>query len=217
MLTELVRGRSEFDLVNRVIPGVGHHRDAPDLLTPTGRIIQTHELHSDRGNRTIYLVRDVRDVALSEYAATQRAGATWSFDEFLEAFLGGRLDAFGPWHAHVLAWLEGRAARTGALLCLRYEELRAQPELQLAQVASFLGLEATQDGIREAVDANEIERMRGKELRAPPGTFVKRRPDMTFVRKGRTGGWRDELTSDQVRRIHSVAGLAMARAGYRWA
>jgi hypothetical protein len=213
MLAELLVHRSEFESVNRAIPGVGHHRAAPRLVG-RGRLIQTHELQSDRGNTAIYLVRDVRDVALSEYASTLRAGADWSFDRFLDPFLAGRLDTFGPWHRHVTHWLNGRTARKGNLLLLRYEDLRSDPGGHLSLVARFLGLEATADWIEAAVEANSIEAMRAKERRAPEDTFVKVRRDMTFVREGRTGGWRAALTRRQIDRIGSATGPILARLGY---
>src|SRR5215472_5789172 len=59
---------SEFGIVNSSFPTVGEHFHAPELLAGGGRFIGTHEKYRTAYQRAIYLIRDVRDVALSQYA-----------------------------------------------------------------------------------------------------------------------------------------------------
>jgi hypothetical protein len=74
-----------FDDVNRHIPDVGGQRNAMALLPNQGRLIKTEEAFRPDYRRAIYIVRDGRDVALSEYAYQKAQG--WidcSFDDYLD-------------------------------------------------------------------------------------------------------------------------------------
>ena len=68
---------------------------------------------------------------------------------------------------------------------------------QIARAAGFAGFAQAQAQERE------------KGFRELP-----RWDDMRFFRRGEVGGWRDELTSEQVARIEADHGPMMLRLGY---
>src|SRR5690242_17221396 len=63
----LTRESVEFENVNRIIPEVGLQGKARAVLPGGGRLIKTHELYRQEYQRAIYVIRDVRDVLLSEF------------------------------------------------------------------------------------------------------------------------------------------------------
>jgi hypothetical protein len=215
LLYEVLSGEpAEFGSVQSGIPGPAAQRHAPPLLPGGGRMMSAHDLGRHRG-RTLYLVRDVRDVLLSEYRQGIRSG--WfdgPLDGFVDLFLNGLADPFGSWPDHVRYWLDQPAGRSFDRLLVKYEELRGSPVDAVGRILSYLGTERSSDAIERAVSANTIDRMRKKEDRAESHHFVKKDPASHFVGKGLVGGWREELSPEQLARIEREAGDVMKVLGY---
>jgi hypothetical protein len=210
----LTKKDAGFDNVNRVIPDVGMHADATPLLANQGRLIKTHEPYRPEYKRAVYLVRDVRDVALSEYAYQNALGRiTGTFDDYLTEFLGGTATGYGSWQEHVRSWIESPLAKSGDLLLVRYFELKKDGPTQMQRIIDFLGVDVDRQVIVDALQNNEFQKMRVKEDRSPQlGKSTS--DDKRFVRKGKAGGWRQQLTSEQIRRIEDKAGTMLTRLGY---
>src|SRR5438105_3429014 len=112
LLFELATGRDPtFEEMRNAMPYVTGSRHAVPLLPGSSgnrRLLQTHERYCDYYSEglVVYLVRDVRDVAMSEYQWRLRNGTyRRSFDHFLDDFVGGKL-RFGSWQEHVSEWLD---------------------------------------------------------------------------------------------------------------
>lgn len=205
---------AEFGSVQDGIPGPGARERAPELLPGGGRMMSAHDLCRHAG-RTIYLARDVRDVLLSEYRQGLRSG--WfdgPIDGFVDLFLQGLVDPFGSWADHVRYWLDAQVRRPFDPLLVTYEDLRRSPADTLGQILSYLGAERSVETIERAVAGNTIELMRQKEDRADAHHFVKKDPTSHFVGQGLVGGWREELSVEQLARIEREAGDVMRVLGY---
>jgi hypothetical protein len=214
MLFEALTGRSaQFDEVRRAIPHVNPYQVAQPLLGADRRLYLTHEQRSQvyRLTPAIYLVRDVRDVVVSEYRRQQmNESYPGTFDAFLEAFLIGRVHRFGSWKDHVTGWyLE--APRDGRTILLRYEDLKRDPARCLTQALAFLGESRSEAVVQRAVDNNALDRMREKEDRT---TLPDARPGFRFVNSGAAGSWRERLTPEQAARIDEATGGVLQRLGY---
>ncbi len=209
---EILTGESAtFDSVNTLLLGVGAQDRARTVLPHDGRLIGTHEPYRPEYKRAIYLVRDVRDVVLSEYAfvtALDRFHGT--MDDFLKAFFKGTVNGYGSWPRHVASWLDSPSFGTDKLLVLKYEDLRKDPEQGFTKLLNFVGLKRDPEAVRQAVANNSVEQMRAKELQSPRKATVKGQ----FIRAGKVQGWRSKLTADQVRLIERHAGDVMQRMGY---
>lgn len=209
---EILTGESAtFESVNSVMLGVGIHDRARAVLPGEGRLIGTHESYRKEYKRAVYLVRDVRDVILSEYAfitALDRFHGT--LDEFIAAFFRGKINGFGAWPRHVNSWLDSPIAGTPNLLVLKYEDLRKDPEGQFRRMLDFAGLKRDPEAVRQAIANNSLEKMRVKENDSPRKASVRGR----FVRGGFVQGWKDKLSEEQLRRIEANAGETLMRLGY---
>jgi hypothetical protein len=211
-LFEILTGReSGFNAVNAGISGVGRHKHSPRVLPQDGRLIATHEQYRSDYKRAIYIVRDARDVVLSEFAYTTALEFfQGDLNEFLHTFLCGKINAFGPWQRHVASWLDSPIASTGNLLIVHYEDLRKNPLEGFARVADFLGVKVTTERIRRAIANNALTEMKKKERLEPQRASLKGR----FVREGSVQGWRTKLSTEQVQFIERHAGSALLRLGY---
>jgi len=211
-LFEMLSGcPSGFTAVNTGIRGVGHHRTGWRLLPGEGRLINTHEQYRKQYKKAIYVLRDARDVALSEFAYTRALEFfQGDLDEFLRTFLCGKINAFGPWQRHVASWLDSPIAATSQLLVVRFEDLRRNPVEAFSRIVDFLGVKVDDGLIQQAVHNNRLEKMQEKERQEPVRASVKGR----FVRSGSVQGWRSKLSAEQLRMIEEHAGRVLARLGY---
>jgi len=217
--------------VNQVLPELGTHQAAKQVLPHGGRFIKTHEQYRSEYKRAIYLMRDLRDVMLSNWARDKEMGFSQYFDNgkgmdgYIEAFLQGKVTRFGSWQSHVDSWLNCPLSKNGNLLVLRYEDLRQDTESGLVEMLNFLGIERDRDAIRRAVENNSLRAMRQKEEKAKKsgvvlgkGTLLRKhnvdREDARFVRSGSVGGWRAKLSPELIAMVDKYAAEALTRTGY---
>jgi hypothetical protein len=213
LLFEIITGRSsQFRELDVAIPYVARHAQATVLLPNNGRLIATHETHRRENKRAIYLVRDARDVAVSEFLREQAKGLVGNIDQYLAQFLAGE-KRHGSWAGHLSSWLDSEIAREGKLHVIKYEDLHQRPIETLEAVTKFLGVEADRERIAAALVGNTVEQMRTKEDTSGV-TFKGKGDDGRFVRKGMVAGWRDRLTNAQVEAIEMHAQSGLLRMGY---
>ena len=211
MLYELLTGKeSTFADVDRTLADVGRHFGAPPLLPNGGRVLKTHEPYRLGYGRAIYLVRDVRDVILSEYQFCVREGFfAGDFAQFFPLFLAGRVNRYGSWTDHVRSWLDAAARTPGEILLIRFEELRRQPAQVVARCLDHLGVERTQAQIDQAVANHTLSRMQAKEDAAKK--FRAGAQGLRFVTDGAVGKGKQKLTPEQNSRLLADASAVLRR------
>lgn len=212
VLFEILSGMSAgFKATNQLMPGVGLHKKALRLLPGRGRLVATHEHYRREYHRAIYMVRDGRDVLLSEYAFLNALDFfQGTQDDFVKHFLFTCVSAYGPWHRHVDSWLSSPIANTENMMLVRYEDLRKDPVPGFVKMVEFLGVNVDVDKIKRAVENNSIQKMRAKEDKEPVRASVKGR----FVRDGAVRGWLAKLSPEQVQLFEKHAGNALLQLGY---
>ena len=215
VLFEILSGLpAGFKTTNQLMTGIGQHTKGLRLLPGGGRLIGTHEQYRKDYNRAIYIVRDARDVLLSEFAFLKALEYFHGdLDKFISTFLFtcGSAYGYGPWQRHVSSWLASPLAGSDNLLVVRYEDLRQDPVSGFARMVEFLGLTVDRQKIELAAENNSLQKMREKERKEPVRASIKGR----FVRNGRVGGWVSELSPAQVRLIERHTGSALLRLGYQ--
>lgn len=222
LLADALTSRAaDFDSVRDTIPPLDRHRHAPRLLPGGGRLIRSHEplapYRGRTGQRVISLVRDGRDVALSYLAHERRYGR---FDgdarEFVERFLDGSVDPYGPWHEHVLAALALERSGEAQVLRVRYEDLRTGTVQELQRILAFCGIEQhDMDAglLDDVVTRNSKEHMRAKEASS---TFLASMSTdgSPFVRPDGRERWTDLVPASDRIRFEQVCGPALVVGGY---
>jgi hypothetical protein len=229
MLYEVLSGEDAgFRKIEDRLPEIHRHRGSQPILPGGGRLIKTHENYRNDYRRAVLLVRDVRDVFLSNYAGYAALGlapivSKGDIDSFLLSFLEGRALHTGSWQQHTQSWLESPIAKNGNLMVIRYEDLRKNPEEGVGQLLEYVGIKADPQVIRRAIENNTLQQMRAKEDKAKKAgetsILLGRRTEAfdetsRFVRKGAVGGWRSKLTDAQVKIVEQYAGDTLATLGY---
>jgi hypothetical protein len=227
----LTKDNAGFLNVNQILPELGTHIAMKPALPNGGRLIKTHYQYRSVYKRAIYLIRDLRDVMLSNWARDKEMGFSKYFDQgrgmdgYVENFLKGKVTRFGSWQSHLNSWLDCPLAKNGSLLVVRYEDLRKDTETGLLEMLDFLGIQGDGDLIRRAIENNSLRNMREKEEKAKnsgatlgKGTLLRKhrvdKEDARFVRSGSVGGWREKLSDAQIEMVTKYAGEALLRAGY---
>ena len=201
--------------------------DVEDRETPA-----IHKLHSANhdatpgepvfpagAGRALYVVRNPLDVAASWApffnVSLDRAVETMGDEDFVLNKSGPTFRTIMPepllsWSGHVRSWID----RPGVPVhVLRYEDLKSDTAGAFAAALSFIGVEPDPERVEASVEASRFERMQAKEAEEGFREHA-RMATAPFFRKGKTGGWRTELTSAQARQIVADHREVMERLGY---
>lgn len=163
----------------------------------------------------IYIIRDPRDVALS---GADHFGK--SLDEMIEWMANPTALAMAmpgtivhelqsSWSNHVESWTRWNHP---GIYTVRYEDLLADPLDQFGRVARHFGISADKERVRKAVEFSSFKQL--QKMEADQGFIERSLHSERFFRAGRSGGWRDKLTADQVKRLEEDHAKQMKRFGY---
>jgi hypothetical protein len=200
---------------NRYVPDVNleytkrgslHEHDA--LADP--RLFLCHAASDARLPKVVYVLRDPRDVMVSYWHYQKFLGR--QMDQTLADYL--RREDHWPceWDAHVASWLCPRLHPN--LEVVRYEDLHTDAEGSIRRVLDLAGIVCTDERIRAAVEAARFEKMRKAEERHGVNGRAAN-SDEKFVRKGRVGGWQEEMGPEALRILEERYGEVMRQVGYQ--
>src|SRR5208337_1583938 len=204
--------------INRLIPDpTGTTKRDFDRM-PRPRIIKSHECFDPRYPRVIYIVRDPRDVVVSQYhyhRKLRKIADDSPIENFVARFLAGETCPHGSWGQNVSTWLATSEGNPRFLL-LRYEDMVVDTARELAKVVAFLNMAVSPEQIAQAVERSSADRMRKLEKTQTDLQGLTRgsRKDLSFVRAAGSGGWRSELPSAMVAKIEDAWGPLMRHLGY---
>tara|TARA_B100001540_G_scaffold211565_1_gene186491 strand:- start:4036 stop:4998 length:963 start_codon:yes stop_codon:yes gene_type:complete len=183
-----------------------------------------------KGRKIVLLVRDPRDVAVSQFFQWQFRmrpnkkfindypphGAdidTWDFVLDRDAGVPRIVDYFNGWAA-AMAELED-------VLVVRYEDMRADPAAVLARILAFTGSDVSAQQVEEAVEFAAYENMKKMEQESffkGSGARVKAadkdNPQSYKVRKAKVGGYRDYFTDEQCAELDDLVAQLDPLFGY---
>jgi hypothetical protein len=204
--------------INRLIPDPTATSKKDFDRMPRPRIIKSHECFDPRYPRVVYIVRDPRDVVLSQYhyhRKLRKIEDDSPLETFVTRFLAGETCPHGSWGQNIATWLY-TSEESPRFLLLRYEDLIADTAKELAKVVNFLQFPAGPELIAQAVERSSADRMRSMEkAQTDKNGLVKgSRKDLSFVRAAGSGGWRSELPAAMVARSESAWGPLMKHLGY---
>jgi hypothetical protein len=189
-----------LELIEAVYDEVDRERGATsqyfvEKFVPPHLRLACHHLYA--GARKVVLVRDPRDVALSQLAFDERRG----FDGFgTDAAVVERTCAVAQGLHNTLHEADSTVGHP--LIVVRYEDLVTTPEEALPPVLALLGVDATPAAIQAMVaSAQEDEGLREQHMTAPDaGASV--------------GRWRGSLSPEDRDEIDAQAGDLIESLGY---
>lgn len=172
------------------------------------------------GKKIVLLVRDPRDVAVSQFFQWQYRmrpnkkfindypphGSDISVFDFVlntDAGLPRIIEYFN-------GWVDAMASREDILL-VRYEDMRAEPARELARILAFTGTPGSAEQVREAVEFAAYDNMKKMEesrhfkasgARVKPGD--KANPQSFKVRRAKVGGFRDYFSDEECQKLEQL-------------
>ncbi|HVO63598.1 MAG TPA: sulfotransferase domain-containing protein [Terriglobales bacterium] len=207
-----------FGNLRELVPDPGSTKQREFDRLPRPRVIKSHRSYRPQYPRVIYIVRDPRDVAISQYHYQRKIGRIsddHTLEQFITDFVAGRsCRHLGSWAENVVSWVSTRNGNPGFLL-LRYEDLMADTAHELARVASFLNISADATRLSRAIERSSKDKMRESEkAQGHLCTLTNSRPDLPFVRAAKTGQWKSDLPGPCVQQIQAAWGHVMTWLGY---
>ncbi len=181
---------------------VGHDRKH-------GRFMFVHAPATPLFNKTLLVVRDVRDVMVSYYhwRKMKHADFKQSFEEFVLSN-----DAWPcAWDDFVNGWLDGKQTPCHVV---RYEDLLKNTTSELHHALAAVGYEVALSQVEQAVESSRFDRMRKAERHNAEYMKTKTDKDRNFVRRGQAGGWQDELAHDIAEKLTERYSQTLTRLGY---
>lgn len=154
-----------------------------------------------RKKKIIVLARDPRDMVVSLYHSAKNREKTYAGD--LSAYI--RDEDYGIMRiiTFMNKWMEEVQRRGGTALLVRYEDLKEDTFTELKRMVDFLGIPATSEMIKTAVEQGSFENMRTMEA---TGVFDDRRMkpidasnvDSFKTRKGKVGSYKEEMSAEDI-------------------
>jgi hypothetical protein len=191
-----------------------HLRDASLADQLSGKSILPRSI-SDR-KRIVLLARDPRDVVISSYFhKKERSKKTdVSLEEFLRHPRWGIEGLVG-----ILNHWRRRFASHPRSHWLSYEGLQADPQGELLRLTSAIGSPVRAETAKAAVEAARFDKMKAAEA---AGTFEDQRlrpgdpsrPDSFKVRRGRVGGYREDLGPESIAYVDAAVARLDPFYGY---
>jgi len=206
----ILMGFDNYTRLNSDIPKIFFTHDNY-LRGYTGNVDSKKDFYD---KKTILLVRNPIDVVVSQFHQ-------WKFrmrpekkamnnypdhDADISVYEFARHEGQGL--NHVIDFMNGWARelpKIRNLLVVRYEDLRATPEREMARIVAFLGLEPNAEYLRDTAEFASVENLRKKEQENyfwRSGSRVQAKdvndPNTYKVRKAKVGGYRDYFDDNQV-------------------
>lgn len=212
---------ANFANINRLTPDPEAASRKFLKSVPRPRILKSHLAFRPAYKRVIYIVRDPRDVALSEYhfsIKTRQLDEGAAVEPFVKTFVTGQQvhADVGSWGENVASWLAARGQNRSFLL-IRYEDLLAEPVHELAKIAAFIGIEAGEERLTKVVELSSADAMRELEKSQAHlwSSTKETRKDKPFVRAAKSGGWKAGMPASSVALIESAWAPLMKMLGYK--
>ena len=166
------------------------------------------------GKKVIFLARDPRDVAVSQYfqwkyrmKPNKKDINAYPMDD-LAPFDFVMSDAGLPKVIEFMNLWAKEAPKIGEFMVVRYEDLRARPEDTLRRLLEFLGAPAAEAQIADAVAFASYDNMKQMEQQRvfwlSGGRLVPKdrsNPNSYKVRRGKVAGYRDDFEAAQLAEI----------------
>lgn len=178
------------------------HDDDAYLKAPGEQRAQRSEY---RDSKVILLVRDPRDVLVSNYFQAGRRHGYFkgSLSEFVRSPLGAP-----SLLRYLQIWRRNQQTPT-AFLLVRYEDMADDTVAEITRILQFLTLDIDPATVQQAVDDCAFEKMQRMERngalasgRLTPGNLGD--PESFKVRRGKVGGYTEYLSPEDIAYIESL-------------
>jgi hypothetical protein len=183
------------------------------IKEPNGSISAPLIMEAFPESKLVFLVRDSRDVVASLLDAAKK-GSWYGYDKFEASVADAVLRNGGPdspengsqdefverlarnYVSNVSAVREAYARHAeGAKILVRYEDLRENPREWVSRICDSLSIEVDEEQLTQAVEKHAWENIPREK-----------RGQGKFHRKASAGGWKEDLTPEEARKVEEITG-----------
>ena len=178
------------------------------------QVVKTHMLPyeiipSKLSIPAIYLIRDGRDAVVSmahQWADITEPGT--DFNQNLRSIIAPKENEhFGGWRKNVELWL------SRADIIIRFEDLIKNPISEIEKLRQLKGFALPEPSI-EKLPTFESQRNGIPKYSPNKGGKKKNELNSLFFRKGKVGGWKDDMSDEMHNFFWSIHGKTMKKLGY---
>ncbi len=200
ILAQILSGQTRqlsFNEVEDIVPDVYRSKDAIDKM-PSPRFIKTHDVLFRYYPKTIYVVRDYRDVLVSFYhyklALKEYEG---DFSSFIRS--ADVREPFGSWKDHVSKALAASKEEHPSLILFRYEDIKSDFEKTVREMTLFCGIQSI--NTEELKEITRFDKLRKVENES--GSEFLTRSKQNFFREGQSGVWQSYFGQSDLDYLYS--------------
>jgi Sulfotransferase domain len=158
------------------------------------RCFKTHLLRDEipGTGRYIYILRDIRDVAVSAYHhEVLVSGKDQGLEKFTDRFLRTRWLDFPTWFQHLESWWPHR--KDPNVLFLSYEDMITDLEGTIRKVAEFCQIPLREEEMPRILERCSLASMKRYQEKFDPRLQTTPRGNHAFIRSGQAGSGRQLL------------------------
>ena len=161
-------------------------------------------------HKTVYLIRDPRDVAVSWGVHANKSVQQAELDLVNKNFEIGKdqtgrgIEVLSSWRNHVIGWSNIKCP----ILLIKYEDLLQEPLRQILRLFNFLEIQPIINP-EEIVKISSFQRMQAQEKKVG---FNEKRGGNLFFRNGKSGSWKQSGHDFEL--LTQLAGDLMSDLGY---
>jgi hypothetical protein len=225
----LHHGKAEFDHIHSVVawpdttnyPALRHYAipvedESPWRNSPEGkRVIKTHMnwdlIPYSPDARYICVIRDPKDVFVSDYFFCQNMLPMPSVDTWLRLFLSDDFHMFGSWAINTAGYWAQKS--TPNVLVLSFRAMKRDLSGAVRQIAEFLGVQVNDEILHEVCRKSSFEYMRSIDEKFAVWNIIPWHSGTEMIRKGAHGGSSELLSQGQQREIDQYFMAELKRLG----
>ncbi|MDF2455801.1 MAG: sulfotransferase [Cytophagaceae bacterium] len=184
--------------IDTFVPDVYRNKKAINAIKKN-RLIKTHNAWFEYHPKSIYIIRDYRDVIVSFFYYTQQGtSADLQLDDFLQSDV---LKApFGTWAQHAQRALEWKQKYPEKIIIVRYEDLLDRKKEVIEELFQFCQGERAL-AAEQVYDLFSYVQLKKDEEKH--GNYYTDHTHQSFYRKGEKGDWKNQLNESQLQTILS--------------
>ena len=183
--------------------------------------VGSYQFTSARNTKgAIYIVRDPRDVLISlshhmgiDYEkAFEHLSSSYNFEYPSSGDKRYKKSLMGAWSDHYKSWKNYKSCKT---LIIKYEDMLKDELNTFTKIIYYLReidkIELNEEKLRRALEQTQFKKL--QEMEKKEGFSEKGKGEL-FFRKGKTGLWKEELSSNLVRKVETLFNKEMIELGY---
>ncbi|KAF3613183.1 putative cytosolic sulfotransferase 12-like [Capsicum annuum] len=212
--------KTPHDLIPFLELDLYHDGEVFDFSSFTSpRLLSTHlpfaslpKSVQDSRTKLVYLCRNPKDTFISMWHFANRLRLhqkdTISIEEMFDFFCNG-VNPYGPFWNHVSDYWKQSIEKPNKVLFLMYEEIKAQPTLQLKRLAEFVecpfSVEEEKSGmLDEILRMSSFENLSNLKVNTNGKSSLSGAPNRIFFRKGEVGDWKNYFTIKMNEKLNHV-------------